>query len=98
MPQEAWNGLAERLSATSIADPRARNFARFVFSGANEDRPDKQGRISVTEPLRRHAGLERDVVVMGAGDRVEIWSPERWAEKRASAEEHMEQDIAGLQL
>ena len=98
MTQEGWNRLAERLSATSIADPRARNFARFVFSGANDDRPDRQGRISVPEPLRRHAGLEREVVVMGAGERIEIWAPDRWEQKRADAEEHMEESIAGLEL
>jgi MraZ protein len=98
MPQEGWNRLAERLSETSIADPRARNFARFVFSGASEVRPDRQGRLFVAEHLRKHAGLERDVVVMGAGDRIEIWSPERWERRRAEAEEHMEEDIAGLEL
>ena len=98
MPQQEWNGLAERIAATSIADPRARNFARFVFSGASQGQPDRQGRIAVPETLRRHAGLDREVVVMGAGDRVEIWSPERWEQKRADAEEHMEEDIAGLEL
>ena len=100
MPPEEWNRLSQRLSQTSIADPRARNFARFVFSGASEDRPDKQGRISVPEPLRVHAELEleRDATVMGANTRIEIWNTQKWELRRSEAAEHMEEDIAGLQL
>ena len=100
MPPAAWNELTQRLNQTSIADPRARNLERFLFGGANEDRPDRQGRVSVPEPLRRHAGLEleQEVVVLGARERIEIWNPERLAANRNVAEPNIEADIAGLQL
>ncbi|MEX2557365.1 MAG: division/cell wall cluster transcriptional repressor MraZ [Actinomycetota bacterium] len=98
MSQGDWESFSLRLTALSVADPRGRDTARFFFSGASEDRPDKQGRISVPEPLRRHASLERDVVVIGTGPRIEVWNPERWEVRRASVEENLEDRIADLQL
>jgi len=98
MSLEDWESFSERLNTLSLADPRGRDTARFFFSGASEDRPDRQGRISVPEPLRRHAGLEGDVVVLGAGRRIEVWSPERWESRRAVVEEQLEDRIADLQL
>ena len=98
MSQDDWESFSVRLNDLSVADPRGRDTARFFFSGASEDRPDKQGRISVPEPLRRHADLERDVVVIGTGPRIEVWNPERWEVRRASVEENLEDRIADLQL
>jgi MraZ protein len=98
MSQDDWESFSVRLNDLSVADPRGRDTARFFFSGASEDRPDKQGRISVPEPLRRHADLERDVVVIGTGPRIEVWNPERWDVRRASVEENLEDRIADLQL
>jgi MraZ protein len=98
MSQDDWESFSVRLNDLSVADPRGRDTARFFFSGASEDRPDKQGRISVPEPLRRHASLERDVVVIGTGARIEVWNPERWEVRRASVEENLEDRIADLQL
>jgi MraZ protein len=98
MSQADWESFSVRLNDLSVADPRGRDTARFFFSGASEDRPDKQGRISVPEPLRRHASLERDVIVIGTGPRIEVWNPERWEVRRASVEENLEDRIADLQL
>lgn len=95
---EDWERFSERLNEISVADPRGRDTARFFFAGASEDRPDKQGRISVPEPLRRHAALERDAIVLGAGPRIEVWSPDRWDAKRASVEENLEERIADLRI
>ncbi len=100
LPRDAWQSYAQRvIQRTSFADPRARSLARYLFSGATEDRPDRQGRVSVPENLRRHASLELngDVVVIGVGDRIEIWDPERWEAQHAQAEAHLQGDIAGLQ-
>ena len=100
LPPAEWNKLAERLSQASIADPRARKLTRYLYGGASEDRPDRQGRISIPEPLRRHAGLEleRDVIVLGAREQIEVWNPERFEAYRGQAEPSIEEDIAGLQL
>jgi MraZ protein len=99
MSLEGWNRFTERLTErVSLADPRGRDIQRFFFSGASEDRPDKQGRISVPEPLRTHAALERDVTVMGTGNWIEIWNPQRWSQRRTEVEPAIEERIADLQL
>ena len=51
---------------------------RFFYTGAIEARPDKQGRVMVPPPLMQHAGLGREVVVVGMRDRVEIWDRAAW--------------------
>jgi len=56
------------------------NAARAFFSGAQEIRPDKQGRVALPQNLRDYAGLTRDVVVLGVFTRVEIWDRDRWLE------------------
>ena len=50
-----------------------------MLSGASDELPDKQGRITIPQNLRTYAGLTRDLAVIGAGARVEIWDAEQWA-------------------
>ena len=56
----------------------ARKFSRFFFAGAASCELDKQGRILLPTHLREFAGLEKDVVLVGVGSRVEIWSKDKW--------------------
>lgn len=56
----------------------ARNFMRFFLSGANPQTFDKQGRINISSPLIKYAGLSKNVIVIGVGDRLEIWSEDNW--------------------
>lgn len=98
-PLADWNTWAARLTErVGVVDIRARDFARFVFAGASEDRLDKQGRVSVPDQLRRYAALERDVAVIGAGQWIEIWNRDRWEERRTAAEQRMEENLADLGL
>ena len=53
--------------------PSARAIARFFFSGATEGELDKQGRVMLPPNMREHAKLNKDVVIAGAGNRLEIW-------------------------
>ena len=55
-----------------------RNFMRFFLSGANSENLDKQGRVNISSPLIKHADLSKECTVIGVGDRIEIWSDERW--------------------
>ena len=71
--------------ATSEADVRA--YQRWLNSGSHDDVPDRQGRITLPAPLRAFAGLDHDVVVLGAGDRVEVWEPARWEKQSAQLDE-----------
>ena len=77
-PMEAWVPLAEKVTALPIGDPDARAFKRLVFSEAVDLEPDAQGRILIPPELRRYAGIERDVVIVGVNTSVELWSPEQW--------------------
>lgn len=77
-PQEQWQKECAKLAALPTSKKAARDYARFFFSSANECECDKQGRVLLPLSLRRHAGLEKDAVVVGAGSRAEIWDAARW--------------------
>lgn len=55
-----------------------RDYVRLLLSGASDEIPDRQGRLSIPPPLRTYAGLERECAVIGAGNRVEIWDLTAW--------------------
>ena len=59
----------------------------MLFSGASDEVPDRQGRITVPPALREYAGLDRDVVVVGKGPTAEIWDAPTWATYLAEQEE-----------
>jgi MraZ protein len=61
-----------------VSDKASRDFLRVLLSGAHDDVPDRQGRLSIPAELRRYAGLDRDVAVIGMGSRAEIWDAEAW--------------------
>lgn len=71
----------------------ARDFMRFFLSGATVCELDKQGRVNISDPLIKYAGLEKDCVIIGVNDRLEIWSKDRW-EQYISANEENLSDIA----
>ena len=86
-PRETWKVTVE--ARVSVLDPlsrEARELRRFFFSGAGEADIDGSGRVLVPAPLVRHAGLERDVVVAGNYDHLELWNPPAW-EKHLNAVE-----------
>ena len=76
----------ERLSAKIAALPEAKGsqMKRWLFSGAAALQPDKQGRVLIPQELRNFAGLEKDVVVVGANNKAEIWDRSRWGAWNAS--------------
>ena len=76
-PMEQWKALEEKLQTLPLSEPRARAFSRFFFSGATDSELDKQGRVMIPPNLREHAGLKKDVVIAGTGNRLEIWDKEK---------------------
>lgn len=92
--QGGWEEIQSKLLAAGSSSPAARNFVRMVSSSAHIDEVDKQGRISVPQRLREMAGITRDVVVIGALNRGEIWAPERWQEQRDSVDEARFSELA----
>lgn len=89
---EDWNAFEQKLTSLPLINKEARKFARFFLAGAASVEVDKQGRILLPTNLRQFAGLEKDVVLVGVGSRIEIWSLENW--ENMDADSDMD-DIAG---
>jgi MraZ protein len=85
--------FSEKFSRASQTDGRMRAYGRMLFALASEQVPDKQGRVTVTPELRAYAGLDRDAVVIGVYDRIEVWEPGSWSRYTAD----QEQAFANLQ-
>ncbi len=77
-PAEEFARVHERASSAPVSDKRARDYLRVLLSGAHDDVPDRQGRLSIPANLRAYAGLDRDVAVIGTGRRAEIWDSAAW--------------------
>lgn len=90
---DEWNNIVSKLKSLPFTKKDARDFIRFFLSGAAECEFDKQGRINITSPLVSYAGLNKEVVIIGANDRIEIWSKEGW-DKFFSDNENKLADIA----
>ena len=79
-PMNEWEAFEEKLRALPLTNKNARTFSRFFVAGATTCELDKQGRILVPQTLREFAGLEKDVVLTGNLNRIEVWSKEKWSE------------------
>ena len=79
-PMDAWEAFETKLRALPLTNKNARTFTRFFVAGATNCELDRQGRVLVPQPLREFAGLEKEVVLTGNLDRIEIWSKEKWSE------------------
>ena len=79
-PMDEWAAFEEKLRALPLTNKDARTFSRFFVAGATNCELDKQGRILVPQTLREFAGLEKDVVLTGNLNRIEVWSKEKWRE------------------
>ena len=77
-PEESWNKIVEKLESLPFTKKDARSFTRFFLSGATVAEFDKQGRINITSPLINYASIEKDCVIIGTGDRLEIWAKDAW--------------------
>jgi MraZ protein len=89
-PPEEWDRQVRRVDDLPRTEPKARQYARFFFSQASRESIDRQGRLTIPQSFREYAGLERDVVVVGYGSRVEIWDREAWQRARAETEASMD--------
>jgi MraZ protein len=97
-PRADWmRGIQSRLEELDPLSPEARQLRRYFYSGAVEDELDKQGRITIPAPLLEYAKLERDAVVAGVHDHLEIWDRAAWRRELADFEgsaEHVAERLA----
>lgn len=95
-PENEWQNFEEKLKKLPVSQPNARAFVRFFFSGATECEFDKQGRILLPANLREYAALEKDVVVVGVMNRIEIWEAAKWKDYSNEAESNYEKAAESL--
>lgn len=82
-PMKEWEAFEEKLRSLPLIDKNARKFSRFFLAGASTCELDKQGRILVPGTLREFAQMDKEVVLTGMLDRIEVWSKEQWLENNA---------------
>ncbi len=98
-PKVEWEKLAQKLSTLPITDAKARAFSRMMLAGAMEIDFDKLGRVLLPGYLREYASLEKQAVVAGLYNRIEIWNEKAWKEfKNKSQNDTTEitEHLAGL--
>ncbi len=92
--EEDFNILQEKIRALPLSNKESRTISRFFLGSAQEGELDKQARILISGPLREHADLVKDVVLVGVGNHIEIWSKDRYE----ASEESMDVDNVALKL
>lgn len=91
--KDEWGRLAEKLIALPLSQANSRAFVRLMLSGAMEAPVDRQGRILVPDYLRQYAGLQKQAIVTGLYNRIEVWDEKEW-NKYKSKTEASSDDIA----
>ena len=98
LPASAMNKMLERADDISIGEYKRRDVLRVIASRAHGTPCDKQGRVALTEGLLKHAGIEKEAILVGVLTRFEIWSPERWADADRNAMENFAEAAKELGL
>lgn len=88
--KQEWTNFEEKLKTLPLTNKNARDFVRFFLSGATECEIDKQGRFLIVANLRQYASMEKDVVIIGVGTRIEIWNKQKW--EKYNSEENISAD------
>ena len=90
-PGSLWESVAAEISAAHFTGFNARMLQRLFFSEAVQVEPDKLGRVLLPDRLRELAGIDEEVLFIGASNRIELWSPSRWSALQAAHEEQYEE-------
>lgn len=87
---DEWRRLEEKLSALPLSKKEARTFVRFFYSAAIECTLDKQGRVNLPTTLIQYAKLDKECMIIGVSNRIEIWNRANWEEVTALAEDNFD--------
>lgn len=90
-PLDRFQRIADEFDQLGLTKIDARQLSRFLSGKAMDDRPDKQGRIIIPAMLREYAGLNGDVLIIGANSRIEVWNPKRYAEANRELESNVQE-------
>jgi MraZ protein len=95
-PIREWKRLADKLAEKTVTPASLRKLNRAIFGSAFSASFDGQGRTKLPDPLRAYAAIADTAIVVGANNRVELWSEEGWKAEQASSEEQASQIIESL--
>lgn len=90
-PMKAWEEIAGKLGSMPVGEATTRSFVRLMLAGATDCEIDKQGRILVPDYLKEYAGLDKNVMIAGLFNRLEIWDEKKWAEYKKNAEKNSDE-------
>lgn len=76
--QREFESVHDKIRQAPLTDKRGRDFIRLFLSGASQEIADAQHRVTIPAQLREYAGLDRDLTVIGVGNRAEIWDTAAW--------------------
>ncbi len=76
--RDEWNDLRKQMGRFSPMDTHTLDLRRYFYSGVAEVRPDPQGRIPVPQHLRDHARIDKEAVLIGVGEHLELWNTDAW--------------------
>ena len=96
-PMDEWEQLSKKIANTPVTNKNARFFARFFISGATESTLDKQGRINIPTNLKEYAELEKEIVVIGLTNRIELWAKENWDQFLQTTEDSTDEIAAAME-
>ena len=96
--QEGFNEVANRLRDKVREGLAPQNAVRALAANAVQVEPDAQGRILIPQRLRDYAALDRDVAIIGALDRIEIWDAARWRDESSEADESLLAAVTDLDI
>lgn len=86
-PADEFQAIAAGLQKGPTSAKAVRDYVRVFLSGASDEVPDRQGRVTIPGTLREYAGLSRDCTVIGTGNRVEVWDTVAWETYLAASEQ-----------
>jgi MraZ protein len=76
--ESEWIMIKDKLESLSFTKQQSRFFNRLFFSGASQIDVDSQGRISIPQYLKEFASIQREVMIVGVGNRIEVWGKASW--------------------
>lgn len=96
-PLAEWKKQADKLTEGSVSPSKMRMLRRALFASAFSMKIDGQGRITLPAPLKTHAEIVSEVVVIGANSYIEFWNKVRWEEEKSIHQEQLWQLLEGLE-
>ena len=91
-----WESFSQKLKALPMTNQQAQMFMRTLYASAIERGPDKQGRVLLSAELIAHARIDKEAVIIGMGNRVEIWGKETWETYSGSSDDEYESALQAL--